>query len=115
VYTALTDTAKAAEMAGLRVEVFANKEGIYKGAGIPGTRLTTEQRDYILGRMQSTFEDFKAAVTATRGPLRAETLRGQSFSGQKARLAGLVDRIGDLSFSIARATAIARAADRHYA
>jgi signal peptide peptidase SppA len=115
VYTALTDTAKAAEMAGLRVEVFANKEGIHKGMGIPGTSLTPEQRDYIQSRMQSSFDDFKAAVTATRGPLKAETLRGQSFSGQKARLAGLVDRLGDLSFAIARAKAMTHAVDCHYA
>ena len=84
------DRSKEMEKAGLRMEVFAS--GKYKGAGIPGTTLTDEQRAMLQSDVEELFGDFKSAVLARGRKIPEEALQGQLFSARKAQqlnLAGI--------------------------
>jgi ClpP class serine protease len=65
-----------------------------------GTALSDEQRAHIQERIQASFKDFKRAVKAARPRIEDTSMRGQVFSGIEAKAAGLVDRVGDLSFAL---------------
>lgn len=108
VYSAFMDVSKAFERDGVKIEVFTNKEGTFKAAGLEGTSLTPEQRAGIQARMDETFAAFRGDVEKKRGKLKDEALRGQSFNARQGQQLGLVDRIGDLNFAIARAKALVR-------
>ncbi|MEY2466756.1 MAG: hypothetical protein QOD03_1277 [Verrucomicrobiota bacterium] len=100
VFTTHIDYSKMLEVAGVKVEVIKNKEADYKAAGVMGTALSDEQRAHIQERIQSSFKDFKRAVKSARPNVADETLRGQVLSGSEAKSAGLVDRVGDMSFAL---------------
>lgn len=76
------DQSKAAEDAGLKVEVF--KSGTFKGAGYPGTSLTEPQRENIQESIDEMFGDFKTAISRGGRHIDDSAMRGQSFSGSKA-------------------------------
>jgi signal peptide peptidase SppA len=100
VYAAFADYTKRAEAAGIKVEVFKNAEGTFKAAGLPGTSLTDAQRTHIQAGVQATFADFKSAVVSARPAIPAGAMQGQTFSGQWAKDAGLIDRIGDQAYAV---------------
>ncbi len=79
------------EMAGYRMEVFAS--GPLKGAGVEGTSLTEEQREFFQGIVDTYASLFKNHVRARLPLVSEETMTGEFFIGSKALNAGLVDNI----------------------
>jgi signal peptide peptidase SppA len=99
-FIAFTDLSRMLENAGVKVEVITNKEGRYKGAGVPGTALSEAHREYLQSRADAAFAEFKAMVRDRRPNVPDSAMQGQSFWAREAKEAGLVDRIGDLDFAV---------------
>ena len=93
------DYSKMFANAGVKVEVFTNKEGTLKGAGANGTSLTDEQRTHIQERVDKAHSEFKKQVLSKRPGIPDEAMRGQSLFGSEALKAGMVDAIGDVEFA----------------
>lgn len=100
VYSPVVDVSQLYASAGIKVEVFTNKEGTHKAAGFPGTSLSDEQRAEISARVQAKFREFRGAVKDARPGVDEEAMRGQVLTGQEARKAGLVDKIGGMDFAL---------------
>lgn len=87
----LDDSKMLADL-GLKPELFT--EGKYKGMFMPGMALTDEQRDLLSAQVRDIAAEFHADVQSGRGgDVPAEALEGQTFSGQAAVDARLVDGI----------------------
>lgn len=86
------DTRAFYERLGASVKVFS--DGIYKGAGTPGTSLTKDQEAYFQGLVEKYGGMFKAAVQQNR-IVGDEDMQGQVFIGSDALDAGLVDSVVD--------------------
>lgn len=99
VYAALLDTSRMLENEGIKVEMF--KQGKFKAMGFPGIPLTEEQRAYIQDGVDDIANWFRGFVSANRRSVEADAMEGQTFMGQSAVDAGLVDRIGSLDDAIA--------------
>jgi signal peptide peptidase SppA len=93
VYGTVMDYTKMLENFGVKVEFFRNKEGDLKGAGVMGTSLTEVQRTHIQDSIDNSFQNFKQAVTSARPKIKADAMRGQTMSGDKAIENGLIDGI----------------------
>jgi len=92
VYLALLDYSRAAEMAGIKVELF--KSGKNKGMGTPGTALSEEQRAMLQAKVDKTGAQFRATVNEGRGrTINPDVMQGQSFDTGEAKLNGLIDEI----------------------
>lgn len=91
VYSAFLDQSRAAEMAGLKVELF--NTGKYKGMGMPGRPLTEEQKAHIQEGVDKAFEWFKADVLAQR-KISESAMQGQCFDAEDALAEGLIERVG---------------------
>lgn len=91
VYTVHQDLSGMASQMGIKVEVFAS--GKYKGAGIPGTSLTDDQRMHLRDHVNKLASQFKSAVLSDRD-VPDEAMEGQTFMGIDAVSMGLVDDIG---------------------
>jgi protease-4 len=92
VYLALLDYSRAAEMQGIKVEMF--KSGKHKGMGQPGTTLTDEQRAMLQGRVDALGTEFRATVTAGRmRDIDPGVMQGQSFSAKEGMACGLIDGV----------------------
>lgn len=102
VYMAFADMSKMAENAGVKIEVI--KSGDLKGAGIPGTSLSDDQRADLQAQVDAIHAEFKDAVRMRRSLVSEDSMRGQSFSGSEAARRGLVTGLVNN-----RAEAIARA------
>lgn len=89
-FVAIEDSSKLAEMAGLKIDVI--KDGDLKGAGIPGTALSAEQRSDLLKMVSKYAAMFREHVNAFR-MIAAGNLNGAVFVGQDALEAGFVDEI----------------------
>lgn len=100
-YVGFLDTTRMMEAAGVKMEVFRNSGGVYKTAGLSGTSLNEKEREYIQGRVDGAFNQFKALVKSARPQVQDEAMRGQLFWAGDAKDAGLIDRIGDKSFAVA--------------
>jgi signal peptide peptidase SppA len=87
---AVLDQSSAFEMVGLKQEVFAS--GPFKGAGVPGTALTDDQRMQLQSMVDKYAGMFKNHVRANR-IVDEETMQGQVFIGSQAMDAGLVDSV----------------------
>jgi signal peptide peptidase SppA len=107
VYAAFLDRSRAAEMQGVKVEVF--KSGKHKGMGIPGTTLTDEQRQMMQADVDKIGAEFRAVVRAGRTPrtVADEVMQGQSFSVADALANGLVDGVGTIGQAIRDAARLA--------
>ena len=112
VFIALYDVTKLFDAFGVRVELFKNKEGSLKAAGLPGTSLSDAQREHFQERAQAAFEEFRKTVQSARAGVPAEAMRGQTFSGVEAKGVGLVDRIGDRAFALSALRALVRERSR---
>lgn len=104
VYAAFLDQTRAAEIAGLKVEVF--KSGKYKGQGIPGTPLSDEMRGMIQERVDATAQQFKQSVTSAR-KVPDGAMEGQSFSARDAKAFGLIDDVSDADEALFAASQLA--------
>jgi protease-4 len=92
-YMAVMDVTRAAEMEGIRVEMF--KSGKHKGMGYPGTSLTDEQRDMLRAQVMDIAGKFKASVRAGREQdIDDDAMQGQSFSVEAGLKLGLIDQVG---------------------
>lgn len=100
VYITVYDFSAYLERLGVKVEVFKNTEGSLKALGVMGTSLSDEQRDYLRGRAQAGFNEFRKTVRATRPDVKDEAMQGQTFNGSEAKSMGLIDRVGDLNFAL---------------
>ncbi len=78
------------EMAGLKMDVIAS--GPLKGAGVSGTSLTPEQRENFQAQVLKFAGMFKEHVRNHR-LVEESSMQGQSFIGDDAQAAGLVDEI----------------------
>lgn len=87
VYAAVIDYVGWCEKQGIKVDLI--KDGAHKGAGFPGTALTTEQRDLIQAEVLECSAVFKADVRAARPGVSDDSLQGQTFTGRRAIEAGL--------------------------
>lgn len=88
----LLDTSGLFTKAGMKMDVIS--AGKYKGAGVPGTALTEDQRLLLQAQVEATWEAFKAAVNLRR-KVDAAHMEGQTFSGEVAVHAGLADACAD--------------------
>lgn len=100
VYIAAYDFSAYLEKFGVKVEVFKNSEGTLKAMGVMGTSLTDEQRSYLQGRAQAGFDEFRKTVLDRRPNVKADAMKGQTFTGPEAKAMGLVDRVGDMDFAM---------------
>ncbi|CAB5217831.1 SppA Periplasmic serine proteases (ClpP class) [uncultured Caudovirales phage] len=91
VYIAYPDLSKAYEMEGVKMDVI--KSGTYKGAGIEGTSLDTNQRKMLQDDVIEIHNEFKAAIKSVRSFVEDASMEGQTFSGKRAAEAGLVTGI----------------------
>lgn len=103
VYAAYYDYSARLAALGVKVEVFANKEGTYKGAGLQGTSLSNEQRELIQQQVQDDFNEFRRVVRSTRPNVSDDAMQGQTFPGRKAVASGLADHTGTRAFANLRA------------
>jgi signal peptide peptidase SppA len=87
VYSVVMDISGLLEKFGVRAELF--KAGKYKAAGVPGTKLSDDQREMFQARVESIHESFKSAVVSRRPNVRAEHMEGQIFSGREAVANGM--------------------------
>lgn len=108
VFIALYDVSKLFDAFGVKVELFKNREGALKAAGLPGTSLSDAQREHFQERAQAAFEEFRKTVLAARPDVPASAMRGQTFTGAEAKGVGLVDRVGDRAFALSVLRSLSR-------
>ena len=87
VYIAFADMSEAYKMEGVKMDVV--RAGLYKGAGIPGTSLDSNQRKMLQDEVEDIHADFKAAVKSVRSFVEDASMEGQVFSGKRGAEAGL--------------------------
>jgi len=101
-YIAYVDSAKAWDMEGFKMEVI--KSGLFKGTGINGTSLDSNQRKMLQDEVNEIHMNFKADVKSVRTMVDDSCMEGQTFSGKKAAemymVTGLVDCLYDLLYDL---------------
>lgn len=107
-YRQLIDISAALEKMGIKVELIKPAQSDLKAAGHPAVPLTEAQRAYLTAGAEETNAEFIKFVQAHRPKVTMDSMRGQTFSGNQAVDAGLIDAIG--SFDEAKKLAIALAA-----
>ena len=87
---------KLLEKVGIKFETV--KSGIYKDILSPDRPLSTEERALLQSLIDSSYEQFVLAVSKGRN-LTPEAVKsfadGRVFTGEQAKVFGLVDEIGD--------------------
>jgi signal peptide peptidase SppA len=106
-YVSVVDFHRMLANAGIEVKVFANKEGTYKAAGLPGAPVTADHAAEFTRQAQRSFDVFRTDVLRTRDNVPASVMQGQVFDGAEARRNGLVDALGDLDYARAVARRMA--------
>lgn len=91
VYCAFADISDYYKKMGVEVEVFSS--GDYKGAGYPGTSLTTKQKMQMQGEVDRLFSQFKDAVLSNRAEVPEDCMDGRMFDAEQAMEYKLVDDI----------------------
>ena len=94
-YMTLYDTSRMAQNQGVEAHVI--RAGKFKGAGTPGTKLTTEQLDEFQREVESLNAFFLAAVAKGRGMTPeqvAEIADGRMWIAAEAQAMGLIDGVG---------------------
>jgi ClpP class serine protease len=96
VYLSLLDESGRFANDRIRREVF--KTGRFKGMGLRGTELSSDQRQLLQARVDEIFGWFREAVTEGRaGAVPASAMEGQSFYAEEAKTNGLIDAVGSLA------------------
>lgn len=102
VYCAVLDESRSFSNAGKEVQVF--KSGDYKGMGLPGTSLTSEQKKMIQASVDRIGVDFRQAVRDGRNTISKqisdEVMQGQAFAAADAKQTGLINEVCDLDSSM---------------
>jgi protease-4 len=92
------------------IEFYVAKSGDYKDIGADWRGLTDEEKAYVDGLVDETFDRFVTAVATGRN-MTAEQVRsladGRVFTGVRAKELGLIDEIGDLYDAIEAAGMLA--------
>lgn len=83
------DESKANEIAGYKPMIFSS--GKFKATPHPGVTPDADQAAYIQGIIDSSFEQFEAAVMETRPDIDTEKMQGQVMTGLDAVKFGLAD------------------------
>jgi signal peptide peptidase SppA len=91
VYIPWADVTEALKKEGVKVELFTS--GKFKGMGYPGTSLTEEQRDLVMGRVADIAGMFYEHVRMNRPDVQDEDMQGQTFKADKALERGLIDGV----------------------
>lgn len=91
VYLALLDETRALEMDGYKVELM--KAGKFKAMGASFKQLTDEERAMFQASVDEIYAQFTGAVRGARPQVSDETMQGQTFTGAKAKAAGLSDEL----------------------
>lgn len=108
VYIAMLDQTRAYEMQGFRREVIKSSETPHKAAGYPGTSLTDDQRRQMQSQVDYLYDQFSGFVSGRR-QAPSDSMRGQTFFGQRAVDAGLVDSVSTMEQAIEDARRLAGA------
>lgn len=95
----VVDRSEAFEKAGVKVEVFA--AGKFKGAGVPGTSLTDDQRAWLQQGVEETWAQFKDAVRSRR-QVADGAMEGQHFAASSAFGHGLLSGLADTRAEVER-------------
>jgi signal peptide peptidase SppA len=91
VYVALVDESEAWAKEGYKLELM--KAGEFKAMGHPGKPLADGERALIQAGVDKVYGMFTADVLKGRGDVATATMQGQTFMGQDALTANLVDEI----------------------
>jgi len=93
-----------------KLESIVVKSGALKDAGSPTRPLTEAERVYFQSLIDNLYGQFVSAVAASR-KMKEETVRrladGRVFTGQEAKVNGLVDELGSLQDAIDEAAKLA--------
>jgi protease-4 len=92
------------------ISFYVAKSGEYKDIGADWRGLTDEEKAYVDGLVNETFDRFVTAVATGRNMSEADVRSladGRVFTGVHAKELGLIDEIGDLYDAIAAAGALA--------
>lgn len=103
------DQSNAAEKLGIKTLVFGT--GPIKGAGIPGSVVTDEQRDYYRGIVEETQKSFDAGVRRGRGLTDAKLEKAKTggvFNAEEALSMGLIDGVKSFDAVLSELAAEAR-------
>lgn len=100
VYCQSLDQTRRYEAQGVRVDVVRSSATPLKGAGIPGTSLTPEQRQAMQDQVDHIYSKFAGFVKSRRRRVSDEALNGGDWTGDKAKELGLVDSLADLTTAI---------------
>ena len=95
VYMNLIDVSQAYADMGVKAVVIKSSATPYKGAGIEGTSLSTEQIAYFQNEVDAIYTDFVASVKSKRKMASDEAMKGQSMSGKVASSLGLLTGLAD--------------------
>ncbi|MCP5535393.1 MAG: S49 family peptidase [Akkermansiaceae bacterium] len=95
----VVDRTEAYAKAGVKIEVFA--AGKFKGAGMPGTSLTEDQRAWLQQGVEETWTQFKDAVRSRR-QVADGAMEGQHFPAGSALGHGLVSGLADTRAKVER-------------
>lgn len=90
VYSVSTDLSEQAKSLGIKVKVFRNSSSPYKGMGVAGTSLTSEQEALTQAEVDKAGETFKQAVLMKRKLAKPEDMQGQAMSGRDAAARNLI-------------------------
>lgn len=93
VYCAYTDLSEMAANRGIKIKVFSS--GAYKGMGVPGTSLTTDQENYLQDQVMELAEEFYQHIRTNLGNVPDEAMQGQMFRAPEAVNIGFADDIAD--------------------
>lgn len=93
VYQAWVDSSLNYAMDGYKAEII--KAGKYKAEGYPGTSISPEYRAMLQAEVDQIYGWFTAHVTAQRPQITNATMQGQTFMGEAAANAGLIDGIAE--------------------
>lgn len=100
-YMALLDMTQMLRDKGVSVNFI--KDGKYKGMGAPFKPLTDDERAMFQAEVDKIGQMFRTAVNSKRPKVSIDTMQGQSFFGDNALQAGLLDAIvPDLSSALAQ-------------
>lgn len=91
VYVALVDETDAWQKDGYKLELM--KAGEFKAMGMPGKHLTDDERALIQAGVDKIYGMFTADVIKGRGEVATATMQGQTFMGDDAAAANLVDEV----------------------
>jgi signal peptide peptidase SppA len=99
VYCAILDQSRRYDREGVSVDVVKSEGSPLKGAGIPGTSLSVEQRAAMQAQVDHIYAKF-AGFVSSRRKVKPEALNGGDWTGDVAKDLGLVDSLANLNTAI---------------